>query len=240
MLDQYSDKPEYNYILTNHLFKIAEYDLMPIEMIETLKIINNNKDIEIKTIYDIGASVLHFAKEARKIFKDTEIIVFDAFKEAEILYKKYGYKYSICLLSDKSNKEVEFYKNPFFPGGNSYYKEIHHDKSIVPFFDDSNRHTEQTKTLNEIVQLNNYPLPDLIKIDVQGCELDILKGANKVLEHNKYLIIEIQHKQYNEGAPLFEETNKYILSIGYVLIKKICSSEFDADYLYMNSKYIIS
>ena len=48
----------------------------------------------------------------------------------------------------------------------------------------------KTKTLNEIVKKNNLPLPDLIKLDVQGAELDILKGGDKILKNCKILYLE--------------------------------------------------
>lgn len=226
--DNYST--EYKYILRKHLLQIEEFNLMPNSIIDTLNDIKING--EIKVIYDIGSSVLHFAKEARKIFPESEIILFDAFAEAEFLYKKNNYKYSICVLSDSDDKIVNFYKNPFFPGGNSYFKELQQDITQKPFFDEA----EQCKTitLDTLIKNNNYQFPDLIKIDVQGCELDILKGASEILKHNKYLIIELQHIEYNKGAPLFNITHDYLSSIGYILVKQINKNNFDADYLYIN------
>jgi FkbM family methyltransferase len=42
----------------------------------------------------------------------------------------------------------------------------------------------------------------LVKIDVQGCELDILKGGINIINNAKYLVIELHNIQYNRGAPL--------------------------------------
>jgi hypothetical protein len=38
-------------------------------------------------------------------------------------------------------------------------------------------------------------------MDVQGNELNILKGARNVLKCCSYLILELQEVEYNEGAP---------------------------------------
>lgn len=42
---------------------------------------------------------------------------------------------------------------------------------------------------------------DLIKIDVQGSELDIIDGGNNFLSNNNNLLIEVSLTEYNIGAP---------------------------------------
>ena len=90
-------------------------------------------------------------------------------------------------------------------------------------------------TLDKVINDNNWPLPDLIKLDVQGSELDILDGAKKILSHAKYLIVELQHIEYNDNAPLFEESIAMIEKSGWKLINSQFSSSdytIDADYLF--------
>ena len=89
-------------------------------------------------------------------------------------------------------------------------------------------------TLDKVIDNNNWPLPDLIKIDAQGSELDILEGGSKILSNAKYLIVELQHIEYNDNAPLFEESIDIIENAGWKLINsKFSSSDYsiDADYL---------
>ena len=90
-------------------------------------------------------------------------------------------------------------------------------------------------TLDKVIDNNNWPLPDLIKMDVQGSELDILEGGKKILSQAKYLIVELQHIEYNDNAPLFEESIATIEKSGWKLINsKFSSSDYsiDADYLF--------
>ena len=42
---------------------------------------------------------------------------------------------------------------------------------------------------------------DLVKIDVQGSELDIIDGGNNFLLNNNNLLIEVSFAEYNIGAP---------------------------------------
>jgi hypothetical protein len=42
----------------------------------------------------------------------------------------------------------------------------------------------------------------LVKIDVQGAEVDIIRGGLNTLKHTTRMIVELQHTEYNKGAPL--------------------------------------
>ena len=47
---------------------------------------------------------------------------------------------------------------------------------------------------------------DLIKIDVQGAELDVVAGVKTALAHCKALIVELSLASYNKDAPLIADT----------------------------------
>lgn len=47
----------------------------------------------------------------------------------------------------------------------------------------------EVKVLDEVYKEDGLEYPDLIKMDVQGYELNILKGARNVLAHARYLVI---------------------------------------------------
>jgi 5-methylcytosine-specific restriction endonuclease McrA len=51
-------------------------------------LIELSKEFTPKIIYDIGANVLHWTREAQNIWNDCEVCVFDAIKTAEFLYKE--------------------------------------------------------------------------------------------------------------------------------------------------------
>jgi hypothetical protein len=60
------------------------------------------------------------------------------------------------------------------------------------------------------------PLPDLIKIDTQGSELDILKGAEYCLKNASVLILELPLISYNIGSPNISEIIEYLRSKRFV------------------------
>ena len=120
-----------------------------------------------------------------------------------------------------------------FYGGNSYYREN------TQFFPYHQYVIKETRSLDSLVAEKNYPFPDLIKIDSQGSELDIIRGATKCLQNASVLIIEIQNEgiDYNIGCPKQREIFEYLSSIGFMCFApKFSTNPADADYAFINKK----
>lgn len=82
--------------------------------------------------------------------------------------------------------------------------------------------TAQIKILDKIYAEDSIPYPDLIKVDVQGFELNVLKGARNVLAQAKILVLELSFQEfYSEQPPLWslfkflEENNYQLIGRGY-------------------------
>lgn len=195
-------------------------DLLPKEHVSYLE----KLDVTPNVVYDIGSCVLHWQRHAKRIWNNAEIFLLEANKDVKKLYDKMGLKYHLGVLSDEDNKLIKFYKDPMNLGGNSYYKEntVHYNETHAM--------SEISRTLDSVVLENNWPLPDLIKIDVQGAEIDILKGASKCLKNCNDIILEAQHVEYNVGAPGVNEVIDYMRSIGFELIEKFSVGSIDGDY----------
>lgn len=178
-------------------------------------------------IYDIGSCVLHWTNVAQSIWPNAHIILFDAFAPAQFLYTKHDH--FIGVLSDVDGKMVRFYQNDRMPGGNSYYREVGCPSG--DFFPVNNYIEKTTRSLDSIVREMNFPPPDLVKVDVQGAEADVIKGGNSTILHAEKLIVEMQHTEYNSGAPLVYETLPFIEALGFKCTHpKFCNNGFDADY----------
>lgn len=74
------------------------------------------------------------------------------------------------------------------------------------------------------------PSPDLVKMDVQGAEFDILRGAVTTFKDTKDFILELQHENYNEGAPLADTVIAYMAENGYELVSNFTRTNVDGDY----------
>lgn len=229
--------------IQQRLRELHDQALLPTEHVDYLWNMKHS-GIEPKVVYDLGACVLHWTNRAKQVWNDAEFIPFEAMKEVEFLYKEAGFKnYAVgCVLSDKTGENVEFYQNLEHPGGNSLYKE---NPDLSPraeeLFPENKKVRYKTNTLDEIVKLNDLPLPDLIKMDIQGAELAALKGASETLKSCNHLILELQHKDYNFGAPKSNEVIEYLKSIGFDLVGNgmFCGSELgvDGDYHFIRTHH---
>ena len=52
-------------------------------------------------------------------------------------------------------------------------------------------------------------------MDVQGAELDIIKGGPKLIQAAHGLILEVALKEYNEASPMYDEVVAYLETIGF-------------------------
>lgn len=211
--------------IQKHLTHLSELPF-PTDHISYLKRLKEG-GFEPKVIYDIGSCVLHWTKEAKKLWPDATFVLFDAFAEAEFLYA--GYNYHIGALSDEE-KEVHFFQNEYHPGGNSYYREI---GSPTPdyYFPKKNFICKRTCTLDKVVKERGFPLPDFIKIDVQGSEMDILRGGLETVKNATRLIVELQHMEYNQGAMQASESVPIIEGMGFTCVDPMFTNAGpDGDY----------
>lgn len=207
-----------------------------------LRKIRDDFDFSPGVIYDVGACVTGWTTSARGVWPDSRYILFEAMEESAALFAESGFDYHIGVLGDQDGKSVTFYKNVGCPAGNSYYMENpeHSPAATQLFGNAANRFDRTMETLDSVCLRRQYPPPDLLKIDAQGCEIDILKGATNILRHVKHLIVEIQHVQYNIGALTASASVPIIETMGFNLVREkfALSSHADADYHFVNRSFI--
>lgn len=165
--------------------------------------------IEIENIYDVGAFQGKWTKQMNETcLKKSRFFMFEANIENEIHLKNLDHKYFINVLSDKT-KSVKFYSKSH--SGDSYYLEK------TKFYEDTIKPKSLlTTTLNDIQKTQNIPLPDFLKIDTQGSEIDILIGANKILKNCKIILLECPIVSYNIGAPPLQKYIDYLDKIDFL------------------------
>ncbi len=164
-------------------------------------------------IFDVGCFNGNFS---RKLYKDLKLnkvnfYLFDANPNLKIT----GFKYFNEVFSDKIGYR-KFNLNNFFPSsGSSLKKTIKDDKLwnfsrrliTLKFNKPFSIIKVKTNTLDNFCKIKQIKRVDLLKIDVEGSELDVLKGAKKLLNSVRIIQLEILQKK-----------NKFLLEKNKILI----------------------
>jgi glycine cleavage system regulatory protein len=62
------------------------------------------------------------------------------------------------------------------------------------------------------------PRVDFMKLDVQGYELEILRGAARAMEQAQAVYLEVSLVPVNDGCPLFNEVMQFMDAKGFRLL----------------------
>jgi len=77
--------------------------------------------------------------------------------------------------------------------------------------------TIQTTTLDSWASGAGVAAIDALKVDVQGAELDVLRGAEGSLGAVRIVETEVEFQQLYEGQPLFTDVDRFLRDRGFVL-----------------------
>jgi FkbM family methyltransferase len=72
-------------------------------------------------------------------------------------------------------------------------------------------------TLDQVCVERNLAGPYLVKLDVQGAELEVLNGASKLLASTELIILESNLFEFHPGVPQFHDVVHYMKARGFVL-----------------------
>ena len=76
---------------------------------------------------------------------------------------------------------------------------------------------------------------NFLNIDVQGYELEVLKGATKTLENIEAMILEINRDEMYEGCPMVEEIDSFLREYNIVRAVTHWQSESWGDGIYVRT-----
>ena len=172
-------------------------------------LVKQNLAKEIHVVYDVGAHNGSWTKQVSRILKSADFYLFEPNTNHNSLLEKTGFRYFNDVLSDQA-KTVDWYGVGGL--GDSYFKD-----SGQTFASISSR-SVLSNTLNHLVQENELPIPQLLKIDTQGSELDIIAGSSDFIGSVKYVLLECPLIEYNLGAPNIQSYLSTMQDYGFVPI----------------------
>jgi FkbM family methyltransferase len=190
-------------------------------------------------ILDIGAHHGNWTNSMQQIFNCSKYYLFEAIDYPQLnQFNNNDYIKVFNILLNDNIEQVNWYqmKNT----GDSMFKEKTH------YFNNCEIIKRETIDLNTFILQNNLlqkATNIFIKIDCQGAEIPILKGATSILEKTDFIILEMPFfGQYNEGVPNFLEHIIFMNSIGFVVYDILDNHYFNnfnmqVDILFINKNH---
>ncbi len=189
-------------VFKGKLFSISSYEIL-----------TNVKQIvpNLEMIIDVGANSGQFTKTANHFYPNASIYTFEPLEDHFLKIKNEFSKnekikiYNLAL----GNQEniIMFNKNKY--GHVSSILEISEENKYYP-------NEEITKVEVKLTTLDLFfkntipPNNTLLKLDVQGFELEVLKGAKNILKNIEYVIIEANLEKLYTNQPTFTEVNSFL------------------------------
>jgi FkbM family methyltransferase len=173
-----------------------------------------------KVIYDIGSSHSGWSYAISKIFPSAEYHLFEPLLDikpfyrentARVLLARPGFVLHKVALGS-SDGQVKMISDRSGYGASTLTGWSYGDFNEV--------HKVPIRRLDTLRRELNLPLPELVKMDVQGGELNVLIGAEQTFRKVKYFQLEVWLKRfYRRRTPLLHEVNGYLRKKHFRLVE---------------------
>jgi FkbM family methyltransferase len=163
-------------------------------------------------ILDIGAYEGSWTRTVANIFQGIPILMIEAQEEKRQALDRVRadfplVDYTLCLLGDEDGAETTF---NVMETGSSIYNE----NSDAP----RRERRLAMRTLDAVLQERPHlSEPLFLKLDVQGAELDILRGGQAALKSSEVVQLEVALVSYNVGAPEAIDVFQFMRDRGFVM-----------------------
>lgn len=180
-------------------------------MYEYLRKLKTENNFTPTKILDIGANIGFWTTNVKAIWPDAEFTCIEAGPKYEKHLKGIADHCHIAVLGD-TNREVKMYLREIDKGNK---KKITYTKGSTVFGIFKDYEIRHMQTLDKLVGKDAQF--DLIKQDVQGAEIMIMKGAPDIFTRAKYVVQEVnktKHEQF-PNMPSENEMDEFMFELGF-------------------------
>ena len=215
-------------VLTELFEAIFFYPKLHKVLAKAINVTNGLKN-EDTIVFDVGANRGQYIKFLNSFLKEKTVY---SFEPNPIVYKKLVkfqenriLTYNLAIGNQVG--KIEFYTYPFdltssliLPNVNSkhyrFKKLILGSKNIL-----YNAIKVEIDSINNFTEANKINYIDILKIDVEGSELEVLKGASNLIALNKVKIIQVEIHFDDLRASTEKDIDTFMNKYGYSLFGKV-------------------
>ncbi len=177
---------------------------------------------KINTLIDIGSNKGQFILLCYKFFPSLTVYSFEPIKEILEGQKKFlNFKKKIYFFNfgiGNKNKTLKFSITQ--RKDSSSFLTVNKYQNYNKNYSIYERRNIKIKKLDRILKNKNLANPILVKIDVQGYELEVLKGSKKILSRIDYLLLEVSKSRMYNNQPVEKEIIDFLIKKKFKILKK--------------------
>jgi FkbM family methyltransferase len=166
------------------------------------------------TVIDVGAAMGSFTRTCHQFFPEAQYLLIEPVEEylpalTKVVQTIPRASYDMKAAAASEQPVIVLNVHEDFVGS-SLYRETEEGTGVngVP-------RNVPAVTLDRLVAQRQAQPPYMIKVDVQGAELDVLSGAQMILRRAELVVLEVSLFQFFRGAPLFCDVVAYMKSQGF-------------------------
>ncbi len=173
---------------------------------------------ELRTVVDIGANRGQFALVARRVWPDARIVSFEPLSGAASVFR-------VVFRGDARTRIEDAAIAPRSGAGTLHVSRRDDSSSLLPIGRAQRElfpGTDEIRTVGvRVAPLGEYldaamETPALLKLDVQGYELEALRGCEDLLDRFQWVYVECSYVELYEGQALAGEVEEWLVARGYV------------------------
>ncbi|MBI4098412.1 MAG: FkbM family methyltransferase [Candidatus Magasanikbacteria bacterium] len=180
-----------------------------------LRVLSHAKKMDFgpKTVIDVGAAWGGWSRSCATVFPDARYVLVEPLVEyrasLEGVVKELRSAVLVSSVAASAPGTVTFHVHPDLEGSSVYREGDDAQVNGVA------RELPAT-TIDAIAQEHHVEGPCLLKLDVQGAELEVLRGAEETLEKTEYVILETSLFSAYDNVPLLHEVIAFMAERGFV------------------------
>ena len=169
-----------------------------------------------RSILDIGANRGEWSRHAKSVFKEARFFLIEPQKELSPFLDKFcadspGSKW-FPMATGAETGELTLAISPDSIGSSFLLSE--HPKAGGGRWE---KRSVPVTTVDSMIRQNDIPVPDLVKVDVEGFELDVLRAATACFGTTELFVLEVSLYKLLPELPLFGEVHDFMSRHDYVM-----------------------
>ncbi|HKC20675.1 MAG TPA: FkbM family methyltransferase [Candidatus Dormibacteraeota bacterium] len=159
------------------------------------------------TVFDVGAHVGEYASQVRKLCPRARIWSFEphpaSFRELKKVADRDGFEAVNVALSDVSGSASLYDHALAAAGVGSAHASLHAQVIERIHHGQSMKHDVNVTTVDEFMQVNTVERLTLLKVDAEGHELAILRGAKQAIDAGAVDLVQFEFNEMNVMSRVF-------------------------------------